>query len=200
MNPHQLRTSLVAHFGQAITPEVAATIFNQACAVPDDSHDPARFPPQEYRGVTFQVELLRDILTQIAVLHEAHFAETEQHRHHLGLDVDYDYLLAQERAGELIQFTVRDARGALLGQIRMSVQRSIHTKTLFACEELLYLAPRVRQGFTAIRFIQYVENCLKAIGVREVRTISKLATGSHRLMEYLGYTHLSNQYIKSIKE
>lgn len=201
MDAMQLRDALAARFDQVITPEVAAEILRAACVQPDRSHDPAQFAPQEYRGIVFQVERAEDILEELKPLHEAHFAETEGHRYHLGLDFDYDYLLAGERAGELIQFTARDSASRLVGQVRMTVERSIHTQTLFSCEELLYLKPSVRKGFTAVRFIQYVvDRCLRQIGVQEVRTVCKLATGSHRLMEYLGYVHLSNQYIKSIQE
>ena len=200
MDALQLRDALAAHFDQVITPEVATEILRAACFQPDRSHDPAMFGEQEYMGLVFRSERLRDILDEVAALHEVHFAETEKHRHHLGLAVDIDYLIAQERAGNLIQFTVRDEVGRLLGQIRMALHRSIHTQTLYADEELLYVDPAARKGFTAIRFIQYVEGCMRLLRVREVRTLSKLATGSHRLMEYLGYTHLANQYIKSLEE
>ena len=200
MDALQLRDALAAHFDHVITPEVATAILRAACLQSDRSHDPAKFGQYEYRGVLFQSERLRDIVDEVATLHEVHFAETEKHRHHLGLAVDIDYLIAQERAGNLIQFTARDDGGRLVGQIRMAVHESIHTQTLYADEELLYLNEVARKGFTAIRFIQYVEGCMKLIGVREVRTLSKLATGSHRLMEYLGYTHLANQYIKSLQE
>lgn len=199
MDALQLRDALAAHFDQVITPEVATAILRAACFQPDNSHNPAKFGQQEYRGIVFQSERLRDIVDEVSPLHEVHFAETEKHRHHLGLAVDIDYLIAQERAGNLIQFTAR-ADGRLVGQIRMATHRSIHTQTLYADEELLYIDPAVRKGFTAIRFIQYVEGCMRLIGVREVRTLSKLATGSHRLMEYLGYTHLANQYIKTLQE
>lgn len=199
MDALQLRDALAAHFDQVITPEVATAILQAACFQPDRSHDPAKFGEQKYMGLVFRSERLRDILDEVAPLHETHFAETEKHRHHLGLAVDIDYLIEQERAGNLIQFTARDEAGRLLGQIRMALHRSIHTQTLYAEEELLYIDPTARKGFTAIRFIQYVEWCMRLLRAREVRTLSKLATGSHRLMEYLGYTLLANQYIKSLK-
>lgn len=199
MDALQLRDALAAHFDQVITPEVATAILQAACFQPDRSHDPAKFGEQQYMGLVFRSERLRDILDEVAPLHETHFAETEKHRHHLGLAVDIDYLIEQERAGNLIQFTAREAGGGLVGQVRMSLQQSIHTQTLYAEEELLYLDKSVRRGFTAVRFIQYVESCMRLVGAQEMRTLCKLATGSHRLMEYLGYTHLSNQYTKPLK-
>lgn len=198
MDAIQLRDALAAHFDQVITPEVAAEILRAACCRPDHSHDPEKFPKRDYQGLYFRVERLRDIVGEVSLLHEAHFAETEKHRHHLGLAIDIDYLLDQERAGELIQFTARDGQGRLVGQIRIALQRSIHTQTLYAEEELLYLDPSARHGFTAIRFIQYVEDCARLIGAREMRSLNKLATGSHRLMKYLGYTHVAHQHIKAL--
>lgn len=195
MDALQLRDALAARFDQVITPEVASEILCAAIATPDRSHDVAQFGQQEYRGVTFQAERLADVLDELKPLHQAHFEETEAHHHHLGLDPNYDDMLERERDGRLIQFTARKDR-ELVGHIRMNVLESLHTPSLFATEEVLYLKPEARSGFTAVRFIQFVERALESIGVAEVRTDSK--GGSMRLMQYLGYQPISTKFYKAL--
>jgi hypothetical protein len=196
-----LRKALASNLGQFLTPEIAAQIEMAAFDLSDNSHSPSKFGEQEYKGFLFRVELLRDIVDEIHPLHEKHFAETEIHRLGFGLDLDYDYMQDMERQGRLIQFTCR-ARdtGMLVGNIRMYVQKSLHTGTLYASEDTFYVLPEYRRGFAALRFWQFMEDCLKSIGVREVRTDSKVINRVHKLNEYIGYKHVANKYVKIFTE
>lgn len=196
-----LRTALVAFLGQELTPEVAAQIEMAARYVEDKSHDPDKFGRKEYKGLVFQAERFKDIIEEIHPLHEQHFQETEKHRLGFGLNMDYDRLAAYERDGSLIQFTARDATtGRLVGNIRMYVQTSLHTGTLYASEDTYYVLPEYRKGFAALRFWQYMEDCMLAIGVREIRTDSKVVNKVHKLNEYCGYKHVANKYVKVFTE
>lgn len=197
---HQsLRSALASCLGEVLTPEVAAWIESQSLDSEDRSHDPEKFGKVNYKGVVLQVERLSDILDEIHPLHEAHFAETEVHRHGLPLDVDYDYMVEMERRGQMLQFTAR-CEGELVGNIRMYIQTSLHTGTLYATEDTFYVLPEHRKGWLALKFWRYMEDCVKAIGVREVRTDSKVVNNVHRLNEYCGYTHVANKYVKLFTE
>ena len=199
---HQsLRQAIAANLGKVLTPEVAAAIeLGSIVADEDRSHDPEKFGSRSYKGLTFRAERMANILEELHLMHEQHFKETEVHRLGFGLKPNYDYMLGMERSGRMIQFTARNADGGLVGNIRMYVQESLHTGTLYANEDTLYIAPEYRQGFTAVRFMQYVEDCLRAIGVREVRTDSKTINKAHRLVEYMGYKHVANKYVKVFTE
>lgn len=197
----KLREALAGHLGLLLTPEIAARIEALAVDREDRSHDPKKFGEATYGRFVFAVERFRDIVPELHVLHEAHFEETELHRAGLGLNPDYDQLRERERRGSLIQFTCRErTTRKLVGNIRMYVETSTHTGTLFANEDTLFLLPEVRAGFLAIRFMQFAENCLRAIGVREIRTDSKVVNKAHRLVEYLGYKHVANKYVKVFSE
>lgn len=197
----QLRTALVAFLGQELTPEVATQIEMAARYQEDLSHDPAKFGSKEYKGLVFAVERLGDIVDEIHPLHEQHFQETEKHRLGFGLNVDYARMLASERAGTMIQFTARAINtGLLVGNIRMYVQTSLHTGTLYASEDTYYVLPEYRKGFAALRFWQYMEDCMLSIGVREIRTDSKVVNKVHKLNEYCGYKHVANKYVKVFTE
>lgn len=190
-----LRQALGAHLGQVLTPERAALIEQAAFFVPDDSHHPDKFGTQSYRGFVFAVERLADILDEIHPLHEAHFLETEKYRLGFGLDVNYPSYLASERVGSLVQFTLRKD-GELVGNIRMFTGTSLHTGTLYATEDTFFILPAHRKGFLAIRFWQFMEASMAAIGALEIRTDSKLLNHVNRLNEYCGYTAVATKFIK----
>jgi hypothetical protein len=200
-NLQQFRNAMVKYLGWEMTPEVAAAIEREAFAMPDNSHNPTKFGVKEYKGLVFQAERLKDIVDEIHPLHEAHFQETEKHRLGFGLDIDYDSMLSYEQAGRMIQFTCRDIEtGKLVGNIRMYIDTSLHTGTLYASEDTYYVLPEFRKGFAALRFWQFMEDCLKAIGVREIRTDSKVLNKVHKLNEYCGYKHVANKYVKVFEE
>lgn len=200
-NLQQFRSAMVKYLGQELTPEVAAAIEAEAFQIPDNSHNPEKFGSKEYKGMVFQAEKFADIVDEIHPLHEAHFQETEKHRLGFGMNPDYEAFIASERAGKMIQFTCRDIEsGKLVGNIRMYIDTSLHTGTLYAAEDTYYVLPEFRKGFAALRFWQFMEDCLKSIGVREIRTDSKVLNKVHKLNEYCGYTHVANKYIKVFQE
>jgi hypothetical protein len=194
-----LRQALAANLGKTLTPEVAAAIEIGSFDREDRSHSPAKFGQREYKGYTFQCERMGDILDDLHLLHKSHFEETEIHRLGFGLDPNYEYMQDMERQGKMIQFTARH-EGKLVGNIRMYVQQSLHTGTLYASEDTFYMLPEHRKGFTALRFWQFMEESVRAIGVREIRTDSKVINKVHKLNEYCGYKHVANKYVKVFTE
>ncbi|MCY1165187.1 hypothetical protein D9M73_50870 [compost metagenome] len=200
MSLDSFRKALGSKLGEVITPELAAWLEANAFDRLDLSFDPAIFGSALYRGLLFRVERIRDIEKEIHPLHELHWQETEKHRHGLQMQPNYAGFKASEMAGRLLQFTARDADGALVGNIRMKLYTSEHTQRLVAQEDTFYLMPAARKGFTAIRFWQFMEQAVEAIGVGEIYTDSKVANQVGRLNEYLGYTHVANVYHKFLGE
>jgi hypothetical protein len=197
----KLRSAIARRLGQVLTPDVAAELELAAREILDESHNPEKFGTKEYKGLVFRDESLGDVLEELHPLHERHFQETEKHRLGFGLHMDYDYLTACERRGGLIQFTCRDFHtGRLVGNIRVFIGKSLHTGTLYATEDTFYVLPEYRLGFAALRFWQFMEDCVQSIGVREIRTDSKVVNNVHRLNDYLGYQHVANKYIKVFQE
>ncbi len=198
MSLDTFRAALGSKLGEVVTPELAAWLEGNAFDRVDNSHNPSKFKPGGYKlGTTFAVELIADIKNDLHILHAMHWAETERHQQS-EMNPDYDGFIARERAGQLIQFTVRDW-GRLVGHVRMYVYKSMHTQKSEAKEDVFYLRPEARRGFKAIRLWQYVEACLKQIGVTAITTDSKLVNKVGRLNEYLGYQHVGNIYFKSLE-
>lgn len=200
-----LRATIAQHLGQPLTPEVAAAIECAAVLGPQAGHEPAKFGEQTYRGYVFKVERLADILPEMHRLHEQHWAETEGFRHGLTMDPDYQAMLADERAGRMLQFTVR-LDGELVGNLRLYLSVSRHTQTKVAREDTLFLTAAHRGGLMAVRFLEFAEDSLRLIGVTEMRADSKVVrTPDGRvkragvLLERMGYQPVATQYVKMLK-
>lgn len=198
MIPDRFRTALASKLGEIVTPELAAWLEENAFDRVDHSYNPAQFPSVKYLGLTFRVERLAEIEDEIHPLHEAHWRETEKHRNGHQMLPDYEAFKADENAGRLIQFTARDSAWKLVGNIRMYVYTSRHDRTLEFKEDTFFLLPENRKGFTAIRFWQYMEACMRAIGVQGGYTDSKLVNNVGRLNEYLGYKLVGQTYYKHL--
>lgn len=195
----RFRQALAPHLGGVLTPELCAALEHAAFSQPDESINLGQFEPQECGSYTFATERFAAILPELHRLHEAHWLETEKHRHGLPLAPDYDALVADERAGRLLQFTARH-HGALVGNLRVYLGTSRHTGTRFATEDTLFLLPEHRGGRTAMRFVQYAERCLTALGVKELRCTVKLCNGASRFMEGVGYTPVATEMVKFLKD
>ena len=73
----------------------------------------------------------------------------------------------------------------------------MHTGTVFAQEDTLFIVPEHRGGFLAVHLLRYVEQVLVGcLGVREIRADSKLVNNAGVLMRRLGYTPTAQQFVK----
>ena len=199
--PTTLRQAICRHLGDVLTPTVGAAIEVEAAKFPDNSIDPTQFEPLVKAGLSFQAERMHMILGELHPLHQAHWMETEKHRHGLSLNPDYDALFADEKAGRLIQFTVRtEAQRDLVGNLRMYMGISRHTGTKFGQEDTLYLSPSARGGFAALTLMRFAERALLSLGVREIRADSKLINKADTLMRRMGYEPVSLQCVKIFKD
>lgn len=198
---NELRRTLAANLGQILTPEMAVAIEQAAAFRPDLSINPADYPAERHVSVVFAVERLADIVPEMHALHEEHYAETELAIRGVPLAMDYDALLASERAGRLIQVTARcTTTGRLVGNVRLWLYQSIHTKVQCAKEDTFFLLKEFRLGWTALRMWRYAERVAIQRGAREIRTDSKVSNGVSVLNLRCGYTHVSNNFIKTIKD
>lgn len=196
----RIRAALIKRMGQVLDPACCAEIELELLATEDLSIDPAQFGAVQCGRLTFKAERFADILPELHELHKVHWTETEKHRHGLAMNPDYDAMAAQERAGQMLLFTARDC-DSLVGNLRLYIRTSMHTQTLYAAEDTLYLRPEYRAGRNALRFLQYAEACLRAIGVREIRTSTKnTAPAGALLMKHMGYQPVSTLYVKLLED
>lgn len=167
---------------------------------PDYAPDPARFPVEQYNGLTFQVERMRDLKDEIKPLHWAHWQETEKYRHGQPFNPNYAAFIAYERAGHYVLFTVRDADKRLVGNCAVYVFRSNHTQELEATEDTMFLLKEVRKGRQlGVAFFQYCERMLLALGVVEIKFSVKTTNAVWRLWRRLGYEVVAYELSKQLR-
>lgn len=195
---HRFRMAMAKHLGKVLSMEAAAQIEAEVFFMPDRGVDPGRFEPQPYGTYSLQVESFRQILGELVPLHEAHWLETEKYRHGVKLNVDYEQLMLRERAGNLVQFTVRHvASGALAGHLRMYLATSVHTQTPLSDEDTLYLLPAHRGSFLPIALLRYAERALHELqGPHEIRADTKLTNRADVLMKRAGFEPFATRFFK----
>ena len=192
---------LRTHIGQPLTPDLCADICQIANQIPTliPFEVLEQIKPEECGEFVFAHEKLEDIIDEMKPLHQAHWAETEKHRHGIAFNPDYETFFRYERAGRCVVFTLRED-GRLLGNFSLYLDRSMHTKTLLATEDTLFLLPDARKGRTAMRFINYAENALKVIGVKEISVCVKLVNKASRFFQMIGYRHVENGLTKLLED
>jgi N-acetylglutamate synthase-like GNAT family acetyltransferase len=191
---------LRAHIGDPLNPDMAADIMVLAGKLPTlvPLDVIVGIEPQQYGEFVFEIERMANIENEVRPLHQAHWQETEGHRHGLELEPDYDTFKRYEQAGRYVLFTMR-SEGRLLGNCAMYLDGSTHTKTLIATEDTLFILPEARKGRIAGVFINYCETALKQMGVKEINVSVKLVNKAGRFFQMLGYTHVENGLSKILE-
>lgn len=147
----------------------------------------------------FALEPLTDALVdELRPLHAMHWQETEKFRHGLKLDANYARMQELNALGRYVVFTARLA-DVLVGNCAMHLFESMHTKTLGAKEDTLFVVPEHRVGRMPWKFIDYVERVLKAIGASEIYITAKMGTRSLRIFEARGYRQTAIEYHKLLE-
>lgn len=146
-------------------------------------------------------EKLEDMVSELRVLHEEHYNETEKLYLEVPFDPDYGRYIESERRDRFVVFTVRKL-GRMVGYLQYYVYRSMHSQgTYQAREDALFLTKSVRGGSLASALLQYAEHCLKQLGCRYVGMSSKAPVGGPDIGAFLerkGYRAAAIYYVKDM--
>ena len=196
----ELVSLLKANIGVPLSPDLAAGICVAAGRIKTlvPAFEISRVKPECHGGYTFSLEPIEAIINEIKPLHQAHWNETEAHRHGLPFNPDYPTFVRYERAGRYVLLTLR-VDGKLLGNCAMYLDKSAHTQTLIATEDTLYLLPEARKGRVAHHFVAYVENVMRQLGAREIHITVKTVNKAGRFFRMLGYRHVENGLTKILE-
>ncbi len=149
-------------------------------------------------ALTFFAFRMDAYFDQLCNLHELHWDETEGYRHDAVLLPDSDAFRADEAAGRMVFFGVRDAHLDLVGNCALYLHTSRHTGELVATEDTLYLTKDARCPGVARAFIEYMEAQLATLGVKEVRVDSKTVNKVDRFMRLCGYRPVATRLAKRL--
>ncbi len=148
-------------------------------------------------AISFERARFADIEAEIAPLWADHWQEIGQDREAVPLDPDCMKYRSLDAGGHLEITTARRA-GALVGYVFSLVDFHLHYRsTLFAGQDLRYLAPCCRGGRTALRMGQAHEAQLRARGVvKAFANVKRTHDRDGQLFEHMGWRAVETLYVK----
>ena len=147
----------------------------------------------------FQQEFLATCFDEAKWLFELHYAEIALNQDVLKLNPDTEQYEDAEKFGALRIFTARDD-GKLVGYFAVLVTRSMHyADHIYATNDVIFLHPDHRKGYTASNLIKFAAECLAQDGVSMLFVNTKLHRPFDILLRRLGFDHVENVYSKRLE-
>lgn len=147
-------------------------------------------------SIKYQQEFLETTHKEAKPLLNSHWDEIALNKDKIKLNPDWEAYESLEAQGKLKIFTARDD-GRLVGYFVVIVGVNIHYKDhLFAANDIIYLSPEHRKGFTGIKLIKFAEKCLKADGVSVLTINTKVHKPFDKLMDFLKFRKIERVYSK----
>ena len=148
--------------------------------------------------ITYQQEFLCSCEKEAQELIRLHWEEIATNKETIKLNPDWDLYYALEDRGNLNIYTARED-GRLVGYFVVIVGSNLHYKDhMFAENDILYLHPNYRQGWTGIRLLKFAEKALKEEGVSVIKINTKVHKPFDPLMEWLDYRLTERVYTKYV--
>lgn len=150
-------------------------------------------------SIKYQQEFLCGVIEEAKPMLEEHWREIAINKDVIKLNPDWDAYIELERKNSLKIFTARED-GKLIGYFVVIVRSHIHYKDhLFAVNDIIYLSPKYRKGYTGAKLIKFAEKCLKEDGVSVFVINTKRHKPFDKLLDWLGFNHVENVYSKLLR-
>ena len=148
--------------------------------------------------VKYQQEFLTSVVDDIKPLIKSHWDEIALNQDRIKLNPDWEAYQNFEDQDRLRIFTARD-EGELVGYFVVIIGVNIHYKDhLFASNDIIYLSPNYRKGFTGIRLIKFAEKCLRQDGISVLTINTKVHQPFDKLMDFLKFNKVERVYSKYV--
>ena len=144
----------------------------------------------------FQQEFLSQCQDEAQVLIQQHWQEIAMHKSKIKLNPNWAVYEALEATGRLSIFTAR-LKGQLVGYFCCVISQSLHYQDhIFAMNDVLYLSPSARRGWTGVGLIKFAERCLRDDGVSVMAINTKVHRPFDAVLKRLGFKQAERVYTK----
>ena len=127
-----------------------------------------------------------------------HWEEIALNKDAIKLNPFFEQYEEAEKSGILKIFTARDD-GKIVGYFAVLVNRALHYKDhLFATNDVIFLHPSYRKGYTASNLIKFAIECLTQDGISMVFINTKVHKPFDILLKRMGFEHVENLYAKRL--
>lgn len=135
----------------------------------------------------FAREILCEVVQEAQPLLLAHYAELTLRKDVVKLDPMWQEYRLLEQLGRFVIFTARDD-GQLVGYAAYFLNKHLHYSALMVAQnDVLFLHPDKRRGTTALRFLDYAEDQLKAMGAQKLVYHIKFSLDWRPILHRKGY-------------
>lgn len=146
--------------------------------------------------VTYAVEHLRDMQSELETLLPHHWEEIARDKETIKLDPDWPSYHLLERVGQFHAIVCR-CEGKMVGYLVSFIRPHLHyRKSLTAITDLYFILPEFRKGRIGIQLFKETEKTWKARGVQKAFIGTKVAKDMGRILKRLGWTHIEDLYAK----
>ena len=137
--------------------------------------------------ISFRRELLCEVVEEVQPLLERHYLELTRNKDVVKLAPKWAAYAAMEQPGCFTVFTARDD-DKLIGYNAFFVQTHMHYEGLTVAQnDVFWIEPDYRRGVTALRFLRFCEDHLKAQGVMKLVYHCKPSNNFAPILHLLGY-------------
>lgn len=145
--------------------------------------------------IVFGRELLCEVVQEVGPLLQAHHAEMGSN---MPLDPDWQQYTLLEQMGRFLIFTGRDD-DKLVAYNAFHLIRHLQSRQFTqAMNDVFYVAPEVRRGITAMRFLNYCDGQLTAEGARQIVYFASPHNNLAPLLHRIGYADRQVMVAKTI--
>jgi N-acetylglutamate synthase-like GNAT family acetyltransferase len=146
----------------------------------------------------FQQEFFCDCYDEAKELLNMHYDEIALNKDLLKLNPSIEQYETAEKNGILKIFTAR-SEGKIVGYFAVLVNKSLHYQDhLYATNDVIFLHPDHRKGYTASKLIKFSIECLAQDGVSMLFMNTKIHKPFDLLLQRLGFQHIENVYTKRL--
>lgn len=137
--------------------------------------------------ITFQQEMLCEVVQEVQPLLDLHYRELCLHRDVIALDPQWREYALLEQMGRFVVFTARED-GRLIGYNAFFLNKHMHYGGFTVAQnDVLFLHPDYRRGTTALKFLDDTEPRCKALGAQKITYHIKFALDWRPILHRRGY-------------